>query len=83
MVIVVSLPITSAQAMATASGMTGFTFPGIMLLPGWSASNSISDKPVNGPLFIHLKSLEIFISTTLRFLTAEESSTALSTELKP
>ena len=33
-VTVTSLPITSAQAIATASGITGFTFPGIMLLPG-------------------------------------------------
>ena len=32
-----SFPMTSAAAIATASGITGFTFPGIMLLPGCKA----------------------------------------------
>ena len=34
---VASLPITCAAIMATASGTTGLTLPGMMLLPGCSA----------------------------------------------
>ena len=78
-----SLPRTSAHAIETASGITGFTLPGIILLPGCRASNSISDKPVSGPLFIHLKSLHIFIRTRDRFFNALDSSAALSCELRP
>jgi hypothetical protein len=61
-VIVTSLPITWAQTMATASGMTGLTLPGMMLLPGWSAGSAISPMPASGPLFIQRRSLLIFIS---------------------
>ena len=68
-----SFPITSAETMVTASGITGFTLPGIMLLPGCNACNSISDRPAKGPLFIHLKSLEIFIRITARFFNSPES----------
>ena len=68
-----SLPITSAEAIATASGITGFTFPGIMLLPGCKALSSISDKPANGPLFIHLKSFEIFVSMTAKFFNSPDN----------
>ena len=68
-----SFPITSAETIVTASGMTGLTLPGMILLPGCSACNSISDKPANGPLFIHLKSLEIFIRITARFFNSPES----------
>ena len=32
--IAASLPTTWAQTMSVASGMTGFTLPGMMLLPG-------------------------------------------------
>ena len=59
--------------MDTASGITGLTFPGIMLLPGCNASNSISPNPVNGPLFIQRRSLEIFVKTKLRFLTLADN----------
>ena len=78
-----SLPITSAHAIDTASGITGFTFPGMILLPGCNASSSISDRPVSGPLFINLRSFDIFIKTKARFLTALDSSAELSCELNP
>ena len=54
-----------------------------MLLPGCSASNSMSESPVSGPLFIHLKSLQIFISTKDKFFKALDNSAALSCELMP
>ncbi len=41
-VIVASLPMTCAATIATASGITGFTLPGMMLLPGCSAGSEIS-----------------------------------------
>ena len=41
-VIVVSLPMTFAHIIATASGITGLTLPGMMLLPGCRAGSSIS-----------------------------------------
>ena len=68
-----SFPITSAATIVTASGITGLTFPGIILLPGCKALSSISDKPAKGPLFIHLKSFEIFISATARFLSSPDN----------
>ena len=39
---------TWAQIIATASGITGFTFPGMMLLPGCSAGREISASPETG-----------------------------------
>ena len=38
--------------MATASGMTGLTLPGMMLDPGCNAGNAISPIPASGPAFI-------------------------------
>ena len=70
---VTSFPITSAQAIATASGITGLTLPGIILLPGCKASSSISPKPVSGPLFIQRKSLDILVNTKLRFFTLDDN----------
>ena len=64
MVIVASLPITCAATMVTASGITGLTLPGMMLLPGCSAGSAISPSPASGPLFIQRRSLAIFISAT-------------------
>ena len=37
--IVVSLPITCAETIVTASQRTGFTLPGIIELPGWIAGS--------------------------------------------
>ena len=64
MATVASLPMTWAHAMATASGMTGLTLPGMMLLPGCSAGRLISASPVRGPLFIQRRSLAIFVRVT-------------------
>ena len=47
-----------------ASGITGFTFPGIILLPGCKDFSVISEIPDPGPEFIHLKSFEILIIET-------------------
>ena len=63
-VMVVSLPITCAAIMATDSGTTGFTLPGMMLLPGCSAGSAISPKPARGPLFIHRRSFADLYSDT-------------------
>ena len=50
--------------MQTASGMTGLTFPGMMLEPGCRAGSSISPRPASGPEFIQRRSLPIFIRLT-------------------
>ncbi len=63
-VIVTSLPMTWAATIAAASGITGLTFPGMMLLPGCSAGSSISPRPASGPLFIQRRSLAIFMMLT-------------------
>ena len=55
---------TCAATIATASGITGFTLPGMMLLPGCSAGSAISPKPASGPLFIQRRSFAIFIRLT-------------------
>ena len=72
---------TSVPAIMTASGITGFTLPGIILLPGCNASSSISESPVKGPLFINLRSLDILISANAKFLSELERCAALSCEL--
>ena len=61
---VASLPITWAHTIVTASAITGFTLPGMMLLPGCSAGSLTSPMPASGPLFIQRRSLEIFINAT-------------------
>mmetsp|Transcript_70798 Transcript_70798/g.188875 ORF Transcript_70798/g.188875 Transcript_70798/m.188875 type:complete len:203 (-) Transcript_70798:722-1330(-) len=50
MLMVTSLPITRAAAMVMASAITGFTFPGMMLLPGATGGIMISASPARGPL---------------------------------
>ncbi len=62
--IAASLPMTWAATIVTASGITGFTLPGMMLLPGCSAGSAISPRPASGPLFIQRRSLAIFIRLT-------------------
>ena len=78
MVIALSLPITCAQTIATASGITGFTLPGIIDEPGCSAGNSISPNPANGPEFIQRKSLAIFINETAQVFNCPDKATAIS-----
>jgi hypothetical protein len=75
---VASLPITWAATMAVASGMTGLTLPGMMLLPGCSAGSEISPRPASGPLFIQRRSFAIFMRLTAMVLSCPESSTAVS-----
>src|SRR3989304_3403510 len=43
----------------TASGITGFTFPGMIEDPGWSSGSLSSAKPVRGPEPIHRMSSAI------------------------
>ena len=64
--------------MATASGITGLTLPGMMLEPGCSAGSEISASPASGPEFIQRRSFEIFSSATAQARSAPESSTAVS-----
>ena len=77
-VIAASLPITWAATMVAASGITGLTLPGMMLLPGCSAGSAISPSPASGPLFIQRRSLAILIRLTATTLSWPESSTAAS-----
>ena len=66
------------QAIATASGTTGFTLPGMMLLPGWSAGSAISPRPARGPLAIQRTSPVIFSSAAASPRSAPCSSSAAS-----
>ena len=75
-----SRPITCAATIATASGITGFTLPGMMLLPGCSAGSVSSARPASGPLFIQRRSLQIFMSATASVRNWPENSTAASCE---
>jgi len=62
--IVVSLPITRKQTIDRHSAMTGLTLPGMIELPGWTAGNVISAKPVIGPDDISRRSSLILIRST-------------------
>ena len=55
---------TCAATWVTASGITGFTLPGMIDDPGWRSGMKISDNPARGPLPIHRRSLAIFTSAT-------------------
>src|SRR5690625_4795537 len=57
---VVSLPITCAHTIDTASTMTGLTLPGIIDDPGWRSGMLSSPRPVFGPDPIQRRSLLIF-----------------------
>ena len=69
---------TCAATIAVASGITGFTLPGMMLLPGCSAGRAISPRPASGPLFIQRRSLAIFMRLTASTFSCPDSSTAVS-----
>ncbi len=77
-VMVASFPITCAATMVAASGITGLTLPGMMLLPGCRAGSAISASPASGPLFIQRKSLAIFMRLTAITFNCPDSSTAVS-----
>ena len=78
MAIVASCPITSAATWLTASGMTGFTLPGMMLEPGCVAGSSISFRPVRAPEVRRRRSLAIFMRPTASVRSAPDVSTAAS-----
>lgn len=56
----VSLPMTLKHTCENASGMTGFTLPGMMDEPGCTSGRLISFSPQRGPEDISLKSLQSF-----------------------
>src|SRR5699024_5841753 len=58
--IVVSLPMTCAHTMETASTMTGLTLPGMIEEPGCRSGMNNSPRPVFGPDPIQRRSLLIF-----------------------
>ena len=71
---------TCAQAIVTASGITGLTFAGMIEEPGCSAGKAISPRPDSGPEFIQRRSLAIFVSETAAARAWPESSTSASCE---
>ena len=77
-VIAVSFPITCAATWVTTSGMTGFTFPGMIELPFWSSGRKISASPARGPEPMSRRSLAIFVSETATTFSAPEASTRAS-----
>src|SRR5207248_19925 len=76
--IVASWPITRAATWLTASGITGFTLPGMILEPGCVAGSSISLSPVRLPDASSRRSLATFMSPTASVRSAPEVSTAAS-----
>src|ERR1700758_4626406 len=60
----VSLPKTWAHTWTTASHITGFTFPGMIELPGWVAGSWTSAIPHLGPLAKRRMSLAILNKLT-------------------
>src|SRR5687768_3161350 len=70
-----SFPIVLKQISFINSGITGFTLPGMMEEPGWSAGRLISKIPVRGPDARNIRSLEIFDMEIAMFLSAEEYMT--------
>ena len=75
-----SLPTTWATTWHTASGMTGFTLPGMIDDPGWRSGMKISDRPVRGPLPIHRRSLAHLYSDTAMVRSTPLASTRASRE---
>ena len=61
---------TCAPTWITASQITGFTLPGMMLEPGWIAGRVISARPQRGPLFMSRTSFAIFIRLAATVLSA-------------
>src|SRR3972149_5478176 len=75
---VMSFPTTWAPPCITASGMTGFTFPGMIEAPGWTAGRFSSPSPVQGPEPSHRMSFAIFIRLTATVRTDPLASTSPS-----
>ena len=68
-VTVVSMPNIMKQHWFTHSGMTGFTLPGMMLLPACRAGTLRSSNPVCGPELSSRRSSAAFFRCMARFLT--------------
>ncbi len=81
MLIVTSLPSTCAQTIATDSAMTGFTLPGMIDEPGWTAGSSISPMPARGPEPSQRMSLAILSSDTAIVFSAPLAATTPSSVL--
>ena len=75
---VASLPTTCAATWRTISLMTGLTFPGMMLLPGWVPGMLISPSPHRGPLASQRTSLAILVRLTAMVLSSPLASTTPS-----
>src|SRR5205809_598355 len=73
-----SLPMTVTPTCMTASGMTGFTFPGIIDEPGWTGGRFSSLRPVWGPEPSHRRSFAILIVDTATARIAPLASTRAS-----
>src|ERR1700759_2714884 len=76
-----SLPMTCAATCTVASGITGFTLPGMIELPGCRSGRLISPRPVRGPEPIQRRSLAIFTRPTAMVLSWPEASTRGSRQL--
>ncbi len=70
--IVASHPMTWKQTWFTISGIDGFTLPGMIEDPGWTAGRMISARPARGPMASRRRSLAILPSSTARRRTADE-----------
>ena len=75
-----SLPMTWATTWETASGITGFTFPGIIELPGCRSGMRTSARPARGPLPIQRRSVAHLYSDTATVRSAPDASTRASRE---
>ncbi len=73
-----SFPITCAQTMVIASDCVGFTFPGMIELPGSFSGIVISPIPQRGPDASQRTSLAIFIRDTASVRIAAERWTSAS-----
>ena len=75
---VTSLPMTCAHTIMSDSLMTGFTFPGMIELPGCVAGNRISPMPHRGPLPSQRMSLAILKRVTAIVFRCPLASTTAS-----
>ena len=71
---VLSLPMTWKATWLTTSAITGFTFPGMMLEPGWRAGRFSSPSPQRGPEAISRRSFAIFERFIMQTFRAAEIS---------
>ena len=70
-----SRPITRKPTWLTTSGITGFTLPGMIELPGCICGRLISLKPQRGPDASSRMSLQILVSfADVRFRTPDSST---------